>query len=213
MRRSERGSERRSAIAPGRARLHYLDVGTGELIVVLQNSSEQPALVERLAEQFRVIAFQPNSEIEPSKAAADIDQVAANLAVTGYSVIAGLEHARAGIALATSCADRVNALVLIAPDAELLAEVSDPNGVAANVRLDEITAPTLALFGTLQGAPAFEFGRTLARSITKCFYTLVYDSGCAIGIDRPQALVTLVLDFMKWKDSFVVGHHGSEINP
>jgi hypothetical protein len=117
------------------------------------------------------------------------------------------------LALATSCADRVNALVLIAPDAELLAEVSDPNGVAANVRLDEITAPTLALFGTLQGAPAFEFGRTLARSITKCFYTLVYDSGCAIGIDRPQALVTLVLDFMKWKDSFVVGHHGSEINP
>lgn len=211
MKQSENSTEIRSTNAAGPGALRCEDRGAGEAIVLLQDSTERSALIEQLAQHFRVLAFPLPRAVEASTIAAEIDQVAARLGVAGYSVIAGSDHALAAIALAISFGGRVNALVLIAPGTELLAGATNPNGLAEGPALEQVKAPTLALFGTRQDAAAVQVGRSLAQRIANCFYTLVYDSDRDIGHDRPQALLELVRDFLERREQFLVGRDSSAI--
>jgi hypothetical protein len=211
MRPSEGSTAGRSAIGAGPSALRCEDSGAGDAIVFLRDSTEQSALIEQLAQNFRVLAFTLPRAVEASTIAAEIDQAAARHGVAQYSVIAGSDYALAAIALAISFAGRVNALVLITPGTELLAGAANRNGLTADLAFEQITAPTLTLFGTRQDAAAFDVGRSLAKRIANCFYILVYDSDCNIGRHCPQALLELVRDFLKRRDRFVVGRDSSAI--
>ena len=211
MRPSENSSEVRATTVVGPSALRCEDIGAGDAIVILQDSTEQSALIERLAENFRVLAFTIPQAVGGSTIAEEIDQAAARRGVAGYSVIAGSNHVLAAIALAISFSGRVNALVLIGPGTELLVGAADPNGLAAGIAFEQITAPTLTLFGTRQDTAAFELGRSLAQRIANCFYVLVYDSDSNIGRDRLQALHELVRDFLMRRERFVVSRDSSAI--
>ena len=101
----------------------------------------------------------------------------------------------------------LGSLVLIAP----LPATS--NGASAELPLEQINAPTLVMFGTRDQIVAPETGRIYAQRIAKCFYTLVYDAGHKIGADRPQALCTVVRDFLEHREKFLVPRESSIINP
>jgi pimeloyl-ACP methyl ester carboxylesterase len=71
-------------------------------------------------------------------------------------------------------------------------------------RLGEIQAPTLILFGTLDGLVPPEMGRIYKERIPQSFLIYVYQAAHAIQWDRPDAFVELVSDFLTRGEAFVV---------
>jgi pimeloyl-ACP methyl ester carboxylesterase len=71
-------------------------------------------------------------------------------------------------------------------------------------RLGEIQAPTLVLFGTLDGLIPPEMGRLYRERIPQCFLVYVYQAAHAIQWDRPDRFVDLVADFLTRGEAFLV---------
>src|SRR5262249_17356811 len=183
-------------ISVGGNELRYTDAGSGNVVFLLEPLLNRP-LADQLARYFRVIGVEIRDDKAPS-VSKGLGSVLAQLGVSKYSLIAASELASAALAHAIESSDSVQALVLIAP----IADVS--NGASADLALEEVKAPTLVLFGTRDQVVMPETGRNLARRISKCFYTLVYDSGHDIAADRPQALCVVVRDFLQHREKFVV---------
>ena len=80
-------------------------------------------------------------------------------------------------------------------------------------RLGEISCATLAVFGLNDRMVAPEAARVYREKIPNCNISLVYDAGHAIIADRPEALVTLVADFVERRETFIVGRESGLINP
>jgi len=151
-----------------------------------------------------------------STRAADVAKAAAEtgerLGLTRYCLIGEAELAAAAIAHAIDFAERVEALILVAPAPSLTASGETSAGAGADLRLEDIQTPTLVLFGT-RDEMGCKAGRSYARRIASCFYTLVYDSGPDIAGDRPQALYAVVRDFLEHRERFVLGQESSALNP
>ncbi len=80
-------------------------------------------------------------------------------------------------------------------------------------RLGEIQCPTLAVFGqedALVSPPAASIYR---ERIANCSIAFVYDAGHAIAAERPQALVSLVADYLERRETFIVENRTRIINP
>ncbi len=71
-------------------------------------------------------------------------------------------------------------------------------------RLGDIEAPTLVLFGTLDGLIPPEMGRLYKERIPQAFLTYVYQAAHAIQWDRPDSFADLVSDFLERGEAFVV---------
>jgi pimeloyl-ACP methyl ester carboxylesterase len=195
----------------GSSEIRYLDMGSGNPVLVLQATLEN-ALVDQLSRHFRVIAFDLCGPRDPVDVAKAVAETADRLAVTSYCLIGESELAASAVAHAIDFSERVEALILVAPTTSPTVAGDTSQGAAADLRLEEIHAPTLALFGT-RDEMGCESGRAYARRIANCFYTLVYDSGHDIARDRPQALCAVVSDFLEHREKFVLGHESSVINP
>jgi len=192
-------------ISVGGDELRYTDAGSGNVVLFLRPMLNNP-LADELAVNFRVIGVEVGDGKAP-KVSKGLGSLLTHLGVSRYSLIAESELASAALAHAIESGDSVEALVLIAP----MSGVS--NGASADLALEDVNAPTLVLFGTRDQMVAPESGRIFARRISKCFYTLVYDSGHDIATDRPQALCAVVGAFLKHREKFVVQHESSVINP
>jgi pimeloyl-ACP methyl ester carboxylesterase len=177
----------------------------GKTVVVLQGSRKN-AIVDQLSPQFRVVAL----EVQAARDLASVSEAFAEAikrhGISTFCLVAESDVAPAAIAQAVAAGDALEALILIAPLA------TGPNGAAKDLPLEEIKSPTLVLFGTRDELAAPESGRIYARRIPNCFYTLVYDSGHDIDIDRPQALHGLVRDFLEHREKFVFPHESSAVN-
>ena len=75
--------------------------------------------------------------------------------------------------------------------------------------LGDIQCPTLVVFGTDDRLVHWEAARVYAERIQLVNVSLVYDAGHVISVDRPDALVRLVADYVERRDTFVVGRGGS----
>ena len=80
-------------------------------------------------------------------------------------------------------------------------------------RLEQVSCATLAIFGLNDRMISPEAPRVYREKMPNCNICLVYDAGHAIVADRPEALTSTVMDFVERRDTFVVGHQSSEINP
>ncbi len=80
-------------------------------------------------------------------------------------------------------------------------------------RLGEISCSTLAVFGLNDRIIAPEAARVYREKIPNCNISLVYDAGHAIVADRPEALTSLVADFVERRETFIVGRESGLINP
>ena len=80
-------------------------------------------------------------------------------------------------------------------------------------RMGEIPCATLAVFGLNDRMVAPEAARVYREKIPNCNISLVYDAGHAIIADRPEALTSLVTDFVERRETFIVGRGSGMINP
>ena len=80
-------------------------------------------------------------------------------------------------------------------------------------RLQELTTPTLVLFGTLDQVIAPAMGRIYKELIPNGHLVLVYDAGHAIATDRPAAFTEVVVDFLERHEAFVISRTETLIHP
>ena len=80
-------------------------------------------------------------------------------------------------------------------------------------RLEELQAPVLLLVGTEDQAIPRETGRMYVERMPHCYYTLVYEAGRAIEVERPDALFAVVRDFLERRETFIVKRPGTAFNP
>jgi pimeloyl-ACP methyl ester carboxylesterase len=75
-------------------------------------------------------------------------------------------------------------------------------------RLAGLAVPVLALFGTRDRTIPREAARRYREHLPHCHVMLVYDAGHAIAADRPEAVASLVADFLERREQFVVSRAG-----
>ena len=80
-------------------------------------------------------------------------------------------------------------------------------------RLQELTTPTLVLFGTLDQVIAPAMGRIYKELIPNGHLVFVYDAGHAIATDRPEAFTEVVVDFLERHEAFVISRTETLIHP
>jgi pimeloyl-ACP methyl ester carboxylesterase len=80
-------------------------------------------------------------------------------------------------------------------------------------RLAEVPCATLAVFGQNDMMVAAEAPRIYREKIPNCNISFVYDAGHAILVDRPEALISAVSDFIERRETFIVGRDSGLINP
>ena len=79
--------------------------------------------------------------------------------------------------------------------------------------LSRLECPTLAVFGQEDRLTPREAAGMWRELVPNCNVCFVYDAGYAIAMDRPDALVSLVSDFVRRRETFIVENRSGVINP
>ena len=79
-------------------------------------------------------------------------------------------------------------------------------------KLKEIQCATLVVFGSRDKMVRPEAASIYRQNIPNCNVTLVYDAGHLIVAERPEALCSVVSDFVERRETFVVERRSSIIN-
>ena len=79
--------------------------------------------------------------------------------------------------------------------------------------LPQLQCPTLAIFGQEDRIVPPDTARLWRELAPNCNIGFVYDAGHAVGIDRPDALIAVVSDFVRRRETFIVENRSSVINP
>jgi pimeloyl-ACP methyl ester carboxylesterase len=80
-------------------------------------------------------------------------------------------------------------------------------------RLQDLSTPTLVLFGTLDRVIAPAMGRIYKDLMPNSHLVFVYDAAHAISTDRPEAFTEVVVDFLERREAFVISRAETVINP
>ncbi len=110
-------------------------------------------------------------------------------------------------------------LAIASPDSSrtaVLAGLAERWRTEENTAIDmlpELSAATLVVFGQEDRLVASEAGGLWKGRVPNCSISYVYDAGHAIGVDRPDALADVVLDFVERRETFIVEKRSSVINP
>jgi 4,5:9,10-diseco-3-hydroxy-5,9,17-trioxoandrosta-1(10),2-diene-4-oate hydrolase len=83
----------------------------------------------------------------------------------------------------------------------------------AERRLGEISCATLVLFGSADKMVAPEAARIYRARIPNSNIAFVYDAGHLIEVERPEALINAVSDYVELRETFIVGRQTGLINP
>ncbi len=79
--------------------------------------------------------------------------------------------------------------------------------------LPELDCAALVVIGQEDRLVSRQAGHIWKERMPNCSVCYVYDTGHAIGIERPGALTSVVLDFIERRETFVVENRASIINP
>jgi pimeloyl-ACP methyl ester carboxylesterase len=90
--------------------------------------------------------------------------------------------------------------------------VGPPRDHAFEERLKSLQMPVLALFGTLDKVIPPECGRLYKEILPNCHIVMVYDAAHAIDADRPEAASSVIDDFLKRGEKFLVRNTSSVIH-
>jgi pimeloyl-ACP methyl ester carboxylesterase len=224
---ASKGSTERVLQADGYS-IRCIESGQGNPVVVIEGpgGTSPSVLASLLANEFRVIALEmaPPSHLSANaeavlkrEMARMLDRAVGAAGLERYVLVAGSANAPTALWQAIESGERVEALVLIAPTGL----VAQGRGAASGAeddgelerRLDEIKAPTLVLIGTNEAIVPRATARAYAQRIPTSYVVLVYDAGEAIEIERPEALLGALRDFVERREKFVVNSASTAINP
>ena len=79
--------------------------------------------------------------------------------------------------------------------------------------LSGLTCATLVVFGQEDRLASKQAGGVWKGSVPNCSLCYVYDAGHAVGVDRPEALANIILDFAERRETFIVENRSGLINP
>jgi pimeloyl-ACP methyl ester carboxylesterase len=79
--------------------------------------------------------------------------------------------------------------------------------------LASLDVPTLVVFGTRDRLTPPELGRIYRDKMPRCHFVLLFDAGHEAGIERPEALASLVKDFLMRREAFIVTEKSSLLHP
>ncbi|HEV7664478.1 MAG TPA: alpha/beta hydrolase [Chloroflexota bacterium] len=158
-----------------------------DTLVHVTNAPRPEAAYELLSERYRVVTRDEGST--------------ARLAETGSDRI-NVWGSDAALRLALDAPDAIEALILEAPAAP-----------ADLDRLAGLNVPTLVVYGTRDTVTAPATGRVYRQTLPNCNYVLVYNAGHEIAVDRPEAFVSLVADFLERREAFIVTQKSSLLHP
>jgi pimeloyl-ACP methyl ester carboxylesterase len=80
-------------------------------------------------------------------------------------------------------------------------------------RMRQLDVPVLVLFGTEDRMIPPEMGRIYCETLPRCNLILVYDAGHEADTDRPEAVVSVVEDFLARHEGFLVNSRSGLLNP
>jgi pimeloyl-ACP methyl ester carboxylesterase len=113
-------------------------------------------------------------------------------------VLAQGARANAALRACLGAPGGIDAVVLVSPPS---VDALDADVVG---RLREVDAPVLALFGTEDLVSPPGFGAGWRRALGKCTVIFVFGAGADMGNERPEAVATLVADFLARRENFLV---------
>ena len=79
--------------------------------------------------------------------------------------------------------------------------------------LPDVSCATLAVFGQDDRLVSRRAGGVWKERVPNCNVCYVYDAGHAIAVERPEALLNVVLDFMERRETFIVESRSFLVNP
>jgi pimeloyl-ACP methyl ester carboxylesterase len=102
----------------------------------------------------------------------------------------------------------------VARQRALTARIMGPRRDAdLEARMTQCNVPALVIFGTEDGQALQDMGRLYREKLPDCSLVYVYDAAHEVDADRPEAVVSLVNDFLSRHAAFVVNNRSSLIYP
>lgn len=201
------GEIRSGRAANGESRLQWHALGHGDLVVDLVAGGVPSEFHRLLAKRFHVAVL----DVAASEAA---EGGAVTVAIDAIAKANG--HRRCALVLrgaALPLAIRVlrerpalvEAVVLLAP--------LGTEDAAALEALSAAALPMLVLSGTRGTTSPPEAGSRFRARVGTCHYVLVYDAADTIETDRPEAVASVVVDFLVHREGFIVSRTNGLIHP
>lgn len=88
-----------------------------------------------------------------------------------------------------------------------------PRDAAFEARLAALSMPVLVLFGTADPVTPPAGAHLYREALTNCHMVMVYDAAHAIDGDRPEAAASVIDDFLRRHEQFLVNDQSSVIHP
>jgi pimeloyl-ACP methyl ester carboxylesterase len=95
----------------------------------------------------------------------------------------------------------------------LVRRLAGPPRAETEAAMATLDVPVLVLFGTEDRMFPTTMGRIYREKLPRSNFILVYDAGHAMDIDRPEAVASIVGDFLARGESFIVKQESALINP
>jgi predicted esterase len=170
----------------------YCEAGSGETVIAIVDGEARPTRAHALlAEGRRVLVFATTAaDAEtPQEAAHRIAAALVALGIEHCDLMGEGEGAAAALWLALALEADIGSVILAAPD-------GPPDEAFRDMK-----RPVLVLAGTKDKSYAADRYRTL---LPNCHFMFVYDTGQAIGAERPEALAFIAREFFERRDLFLV---------
>ncbi len=91
--------------------------------------------------------------------------------------------------------------------------IGPPRDSDFEARLGGLETQVLALFGTADRIAPLEAAHLYRESLPNCHLIMVYDAAHAIDADRPEAVASVVDDFLRRREYFLVRQESGLIHP
>jgi len=193
------------------AKVAVAEAGEGEVLVYL--ASAEDALASLLARHNRVVAVAPDERLAnsaPSAKARRIADIAAALGVDQYCLLAEGADALAALSLAAEKDTVLQRMVLVSPQAFGPGDVLDDPALAE--LLPDVECDSLLLFGTDGGGASSQTAAVHREKIPKSHLMYVFDAKDPAR-SRPEAAASVIGDFLRRGDGFLVSDEDGRLYP
>jgi len=189
----------------------YAEAGQGTNVVIFPDGGVTPVndIAMVLAAHHRVLVLDTTAVTrgEQRTFATNLTFALANVGVEAFSVLGVAQGVTPALAQAINTPEQIRGLILVSPP---LASVQSAE---LSPRLAEIKAPTLVLVGTRDRSGSREAGRLYRAQIPACYLLLIYEAGHAIAMDRREACLSPIREFLTLGEGFIVTHDSQLIRP
>jgi pimeloyl-ACP methyl ester carboxylesterase len=191
-------------------RVPLREAGDGGAVLYLQPVDAPPRALDLIAARRRVVVLALPERVT----ALGLAEALATLGIEHCDVMGAGRLAALALRLKQAAPKQIGALVLLGPT--LLAADGAATRPADQGIADEIGAaasPCLALFGTRDETVPIAAARHYRERIPDCNLVFVYDAGQAMADERPEAVASMVLDFLERQNRFLVRRNNDMIFP